>query len=188
MTDTVDLTALLVAIGQGEANAFDRLVPLVYPDLRRLARAQLRRLRVGETLDTTALVHEAYVKLVDAERANWNDRQHFLAVASVAMRQILVDHARARLRAKRGGGAATVPLDEVPGIVAREAHDLVELDEALRRLEAVDPRLVRVVECRYFTGLSEQETADALGVSLRTAQRDWLKARAWLRAALRPGS
>jgi RNA polymerase sigma factor (TIGR02999 family) len=140
---------------------------------------------VGETLNTTALVHEAYVKLVDAGRAQWHDRHHFLAVASIAMRQILVDHARSRLRAKRGGGAITVPLDEAPGLVAREARDLLDLDEALGRLEATDPRLVRVVECRYFTGLGEQETADALGVSLRTVQRDWLKARAWLRAALR---
>lgn len=178
------ITNLLVAHGNGEPGALDRLVPLVYDDLRRAARAQLRRLRVGETLDTAGLVHEAYLRLVDRSRATWRDRGHFLAVSALAMRQILIDHARARRRAKRGGDARQVTLDEALA-VTRHASELLELDQALERLAAVDPRLVKVVECRHFAGFSEEETASALGVSLRTAQRDWLKARAWLREELR---
>jgi len=181
---THDLTELLVAHGRGDSGAFDRLVPLVYHDLRRLARAQLRRLGPGQTLDTTALVHEAYLKLVDQSRVQWQDRGHFLAVTATAMRQILIDHARGRTRHKRGGGVAHAPLDEARIAVADDAERLLELDLALRDLAEVDARLVRIVECRYFAGYSEQETAEALGVSLRTAQRDWLRARAWLRQAL----
>jgi len=180
----MDVTELLLAHGRGQADAFGQLVPLVYDDLRRVARAQLRRLRVGETLDTTSLVHEAYLRLVDQTRATWNDRGHFLAVSAVAMRQVLIDHARGRTRQKRGGDARREPLDEAMTAVATDAERLIEIDLALQKLDTEDPRLVRVVECRYFAGLSEQETAQALGVSLRTAQRDWLKARAWLRQAL----
>ncbi len=179
-----NVTELLLAHGAGVPGAFDRLVPMVYNDLRRLARAQLRRLRLGETLDTTGLVHEAYLKLVDQSRASWNDRGHFLAVSAVAMRQILVDHARHKGRQKRGGDQRHTPLSDVDVAVANDAQRLLEIDLALEKLAAVDPRLVRIVECRYFAGLSEQEAAEALGVSLRTAQRDWLKARAWLREAL----
>lgn len=179
-----DVTELLLAHGNGDAAAFDRLVGLVYDDLRRLARAQLRRAAPGQTLDTTALVHEAYLKLVDQTRVHWNDRGHFLAVSATAMRQILVDYARGRARQKRGGGADHTPLDEGQISASREAERMLELDLALQKLAELDPRLVRVVECRYFAGLSEEETADALGVSLRTAQRDWLRARAWLREAL----
>ena len=179
-----DVTELLHAHGRGQADAFERLVPLVYDDLRRVARSQLRRLRVGETLDTTALVHEAYVRLVDQTHASWQDRGHFLAVSAVAMRQILIDHAREKTRLKRGGGVDKVPLDEAVVAAAADAERLIEIDLALRKLAGQDPRLVRVVECRYFAGLSEQETADAMGTSLRTAQRDWLKAKAWLREEL----
>jgi RNA polymerase sigma factor (TIGR02999 family) len=179
-----DVTTLLHAHGGGERGAFGRLVPLVYQDLRRLARAQLRKLAGGQTLSTTALVHEAYLRLVDQSRASWRDRGHFLAVASVAMRQILIDHARSRTRQKRGGDRAAEPLDELQVAVAFDAERLLAIDLALRKLEEVDPRLVRIVECRYFAGLSEQESAEALGVSLRTAQREWLKARAWLREEL----
>lgn len=181
---THEFTELLHAHGRGDAAAFERLVGLAYEDLRRVARAQLRRLRPGETLDTTALVHEAYLRLVDQSRAHWQNRGHFLAVTATAMRQILIDYARSRTRRKRGGGAAVEPLDEAQVGVADEAHQLIEIDRALQRLHEEDPRLVRVVECRYFAGYSEQETAEALGVSVRTAQRDWLKARAWLRGAL----
>jgi len=181
---TENVTQLLQAHGAGVPGALERLVPMVYNDLRRLARGQLRRLRVGETLDTTGLVHEAYLKLVDQSRASWNDRGHFLAVSAVAMRQILVDHARHKGRQKRGGDKHHTPLSDIDVAVANDAQRLLEIDLALEKLAAVDPRLVRVVECRYFAGLSEQETAEALGVSLRTAQRDWLKARAWLREAL----
>jgi RNA polymerase sigma factor (TIGR02999 family) len=181
----MSLTELLRAHGRGDRSAFDRLVPLVYEDLRRVARAQLRRLRAGETLDTTALVHEAYVRLVDQTAANWQDRGHFLAVAAIAMRQILIDHARQRARQKRGGDRQRTDLNEGHLSIDADAEALLDLDRALRALGETDGRLVRVVECRYFAGYSEQETAEALGVSLRTAQRDWLKARAWLRRALR---
>ena len=181
-----DVTELLMAHGRGDAGAFDRLVGLVYDDLRRLARAQLRRVPPGQTLDTTALVHEAYLKLVDHTRARWQDRGHFLAVSATAMRHILIDYARGRTRGKRGGGLERIPLDENRVAAAVEADQMVALDLALQKLALVEPRLVQVVECRYFAGYSEQETADAVGVSLRTAQRDWLRAKAWLREALGP--
>jgi RNA polymerase sigma factor (TIGR02999 family) len=179
-----DVTRLLRAYAQGDPQVFDVLVPLVYEDLRRLARAQLRR-QPGRSLDTIGLVHEAYLRLVDQTAANWQDRSHFLAVAAIAMRQILVDRARARLRQKRGAGQVVEPLeDDEVAAVAADAEQMLIVDDALRRLADVDPRLVRVVECRYFAGLSEAETAQALGTSLRTVQRDWLKARAWLRTQL----
>jgi RNA polymerase sigma factor (TIGR02999 family) len=179
-----DVTTLLLAHGRGEAGAFDALVPLVYADLRRLARVQRRRLPAGDTLDTTGLVHEAYARLVDAARVSWNDRGHFLAVAAKVMRHILVDYARTRGRLKRGGNQRMETLDEDMLAVARDAERLLDIDRALERLVHVDPRLVRLVECRFFAGLSEQETADALGLSLRTVQRDWLRARAALRREL----
>jgi RNA polymerase sigma factor (TIGR02999 family) len=179
-----EVTDLLQAHGKGEADAFERLVPLVYDDLRRVARSQLRRLRVGETLDTTGLVHEAYLRLVDQTKATWHDRGHFLAVSAVAMRQVLIDHARRKSRAKRGGDLEQATFDEGATAAAADAERLLEIDLALRKLGEHDPRLVRVVECRYFAGLSEHETAEAMGVSLRTAQREWLKARAWLRHEL----
>ena len=179
-----DITELLLAHGGGDAAALGRLVPLVYDDLRRIARGQLRRRRPGDTLDTTGLVHEAYVRLVDQSRASWRDRGHFFAVSAIAMRQIVVDHARRRMRVKRGGDRVTVPLDDVREPAAREAARILEIDEALERLARIDARLAQVVECRYFAGLTEEETAAALGVSVRTAQREWFKARAWLRQEL----
>ncbi len=178
------VTDLLAAHRGGDAGAFERMIPLVYADLRRLARLQLRRMRPGETLDTTALVHEAYLKLVDQDRAVYQDRGHFLAVSAIAMRQLIVDHARHRGRDKRGGGAVHEPIDELAERLGRDARQILDLDMALDRLAAIDRRLARVVECRYFAGFSEAETAEALGVSLRTAQREWLKARAWLRQEL----
>jgi RNA polymerase sigma factor (TIGR02999 family) len=180
-----EVTELLIAHGQGAAGALDRLVPLVYDDLRRAARAQLRRISAqGQSLDTTGLVHEAYIRLVDQSRVSWQDRGHFFAVCALAMRQILIDRARRRGRAKRGGGAEAVPIDAANEPADAAAEHLLDLDFALQKLATIDVRLVRVVECRYFAGLSEQETAEALGVSLRTAQREWLKARAWLRTEL----
>jgi RNA polymerase sigma factor (TIGR02999 family) len=176
-----DVTELLQAHGRGEAGVFDHLVPLVYDDLRRAARQQLRRRAGMVSLDTTALVHEAYLRLVDQSRATWQSRGHFLAVSAIAMRQILVDHARTRTRQKRGGDAPHEVLDERMAAVQQEAEQLLVLNDALERLGLEDPRLVRIVECRYFAGLSEQETAEALDVSARTVQRDWLKARTWLR-------
>jgi RNA polymerase sigma factor (TIGR02999 family) len=179
-----DVTELLIAHRDGSPDAFDRLVPLVYEDLRRIARIQLRRVRGGDTLDTGALVNEAYLRLVDQTRASWRDRGHFFAVAAIAMRQIVVDHARRRTRLKRGGDKAIVPLDEANEPGSREAAHVLEVDLALKKLAARDERLARVVECRYFAGLTEEETAAALGVSIRTAQREWFKARAWLRSEL----
>lgn len=179
-----DVTALLHAYGRGDTQAFDALVALVYDDLRRIARGQRRRAAANDSLQTTALVHEAYLKLSDYERAAWEGRGHFLAVAAVAMRQILVDHAKHRLRKKRGGGAMQTSLDAAMLAVEADAAHLVDLDRALGDLATTQPRLVKVVECRYFAGLSEQETAEALELSLRTVQRDWLKARAWLRERL----
>jgi RNA polymerase sigma factor (TIGR02999 family) len=180
----VDITQLLKAHGEGDAQALDQLVPLVYDDLRRLARIQLRRRRGTETLDTAGLVNEAYMRLVDQSQATWNSRGHFFAVSSIAMRQIVVDHARRRARTKRGGDQGFVPLDEARDQGTDDAERILEVDMALRKLSAIDPRLAKVVECRYFAGLSESETALALGVSVRTAQREWYKARAWLRSEL----
>jgi RNA polymerase sigma factor (TIGR02999 family) len=181
---TADITELLIAHRTGQADALDRLVPLVYDDLRRAARVQLGRVRATDSMNTTGLVHEAYIRLVDQSRATYRDRGHFFAVCSIAMRQIIVDHARRRRRRKRGGDQVHVALDDAVSPVAREAERVLEIDVALDKLAAQDPRLARVVECRFFAGLSEQESAEALGLSLRSAQREWFKARAWLRAEL----
>ncbi len=180
-----EVTELLHAFRAGDRKAFDRLVPLVYEDLRRIARRHLRRGRRGETLDTTGLVHEAYLKMVDQTGASFEDRSHFLAVAAIAMRQIIISSARRHMAAKRGGGQGPVTLDEGRIAVERQAEQLVAIDDALTRLATRDPRLGQVVDCRFFAGLSEEETAQAMGVSLRTAQRDWMRARAWLKEELR---
>jgi len=186
--NTGDVTVLLRAHAEGDAGAFERLVALVYHDLRRIARSQRRRLRPGDTLDTTALVHEAYVKLVEQSSPQWRDSGHFLAVVATAMRHVLIDHARARLRQKRGAGAAVVAIDEVDVAARDEASRFIAIDDALHTLAVSEPRLVKVVECRFFAGYSEAETAEALGTSLRTVQRDWLRARAALRALVEPTS
>jgi RNA polymerase sigma factor (TIGR02999 family) len=178
-----DVTGLLLAWRAGDGTALDRLFPLVYEELRRIAHGQLGRERSGHTLGTTALVHESYLKLVDQTRVHWEDRAHFFAIASVAMRRILVDYARRHCAAKRGG--AKVSLDDAALVADERADTLVALDEALTRLAEVDERLGRVVECRFFGGLSEEETAQALGVTARTVRRDWVKAKAWLHQALR---
>ena len=184
-----DITELLVAHGQGREDAIGQLVPLVYDELRRFARLHLRRYGPNQSMDTTGLVHEAYLKLVDQTRTTWRDRGHFYAVCALAMRQILVDRARHRRRLKRGGAVAPLPLHEVVEPAARgKDEELLQLDLLLQRLAAVDERLARVVECRYFAGLTEEETAEALGVSVRTAQREWFKARAWLREQLAGGA
>jgi RNA polymerase sigma factor (TIGR02999 family) len=179
-----DITQLLLAHGTGQPDALERLVPLVYDDLRRVARAQLGRFRPGDSLNTTGLVHDAYLRLVDQSRATYRDRGHFFAVCAIAMRQIIVDYARRRGRQKRGGDQVHVPLDDAASPIAREADRILEIDVALDRLAAHDARLARVVECRFFAGLSEQETAEALDLSVRSVQREWFKARAWLRAEL----
>jgi RNA polymerase sigma factor (TIGR02999 family) len=177
--DTRQVTDLLLEMRGGDPQAMDRLFPLVYEELRHLAHAQLRRERPGHTLGTTGLVHETYVRLVDQTRVEWRDRGHFLLVAAWAMRRILVDYARRNRAARRGGGSVRFTLDaDLPA--AERSEMLLALDEALERLAEVDRRLSRVVECRYFGGLTEQETADVLGVTRRTVQRDWAKARGWL--------
>jgi RNA polymerase sigma factor (TIGR02999 family) len=181
------ITDLLLAHSGGDGEAFSRLVPLVYDDLRRIARKSLRRSSGARTIDTTGLVHEAYLKLVDQTRARYRDRSHFFAVAARAMRQILVDEARRRTAGKRGGGVTPVSLEEERhGGVPSDADWLLSLEEALQSLARLDPRLPRIVECRFFAGLSEEETADALGVSTRTVQRDWMRAKAWLREEMGP--
>ena len=165
----------------------DQLVPLVYEELRQIAHRHLRRRandRGDATLATTALVNEVYLKLVDQSNGQWNDRSHFLALASVAMRHILIDRARARLSGKRGGAHVQVTLEDEALAHDRSPAALLEIDDALKVLEATDARLARVVECRFFGGLSEEETAQVLGVTTRTVQRDWKKARALLRRAL----
>lgn len=182
-TEPGDLTRLLRAHAAGDPEAFERLVPLVYQDLRRVARRQLRRGQPMALLETTSLVHEVWLKLVEGLDVDWQDRRHFLAVCARAMRQVIVDHARRMGAAKRGGGAAAVELDE-EHLPADDVAHLLTVDHALTRLAQRNPRLAQVVECRFFAGLSEDETAEALGISLRTAQREWLRARAWLREDL----
>jgi RNA polymerase sigma-70 factor, ECF subfamily len=185
MPEVGEVTILLRALRDGRRDAFDRLVPLVYDELRRIAHHHLRRSRRGRTLNTTALVHEAWLKMSDPAALDVKDRSHFLAVSACAMRQVLVDFARTRTAAKRGGGQlAQVTLDDGLASVEAQAELMLDLDRALARLRVHNERLAQVVECRYFAGMSEEETAEALGVSLRTAQRDWLRARAWLKEEL----
>lgn len=177
-----DITLLLQRLGQGDAKALERLIPLLYEELRRLARQRLRGERDGHTLGTTALVHETYLRLLGQRRIQAAHRAEFLGIAAATMRRVLVDYARARGRQKRGGGEAVIPLAEVEPLLAeQEAEELLALNEALERLAAVHPRAAQVVEQRFFGGLSLEETAELQGVSTKTVQRDWEAARAWLR-------
>ena len=178
------MTALLDAWAEGSREALDELIPLVYESLRRLAHRELKRERPDGTIGTTALVNEAYLRLVDQTRARLTSRAHFLGLAAQMMRRVLVDEARRRQAAKRGSGLPRIPLDEAPEPSVAPEGGLVLLDGALTRLEAFDPRLGRVVELHYFGGLTFEETADVLGISLTTAWRDWNAARAWLYEAL----
>jgi RNA polymerase sigma-70 factor (ECF subfamily) len=179
---------LLTKARTGDEKAVSQLMPLVYDELRRLAAAYLRRERPGQTLQATALVHEAYVRLIGERAQNWQNRTHFLAIAALSMRQILVQRARRRKAAKRGGDPERITLDEhllgdrAPG--ATGGVDLVALDDALERLAAENERQARIVEMRYFGGLSVEECAEALGISPATVKRDWTVARAWLKRAL----
>lgn len=182
------ITVELHALATGVPGADERLANLVYEPLRAIAIRQLQSERAGHTLGTNGLVHEAYITLINQPGANWKDRSHFFAVAARVMRRILVDYARKHRSARRGGAHQVVSLDEAPpaAIAAHErAEELIALDEALGRLEQLDPRLSKVVECRFFAGLTEAETADVLGVTPRTVARDWLKARGWLYRELR---
>jgi RNA polymerase sigma factor (TIGR02999 family) len=184
MPEAGQVTRLLGALREGDRAALDQLVPLVYDELTRIARVQLRGAGRGRTLNTVALVHEVYLKLAGSEGLEPRDRNHLLSVSARAMRQVIVDFARARAAQKRGGGAQPVTLEDRDIAVEEQAGALLDLDRALERLSERDPRIARIVECRYFAGLSEEETAEALGMSLRTAQREWKRARAWLRDAL----
>jgi RNA polymerase sigma factor (TIGR02999 family) len=175
-----DLTQLLHAWAAGDAGALDELVPLVYADLRRRAVAHMRRERGNHTLEPTALVHEAYLKLVDQRRAAWQNRGQFFGVASQMMRRILVDRARARRMAKRSGRWARVTLDEGARATLPVSLDVLDLDAALTRLAAFDSRKCQLAELRFFGGLSLEEAGEALGISMATAERDWQAARAWL--------
>lgn len=186
---TPAITGELRALATGAPGADERLANLVYEPLRAIAIRQLQCEREGHTLETNGLVHEAYITLVNQPGANWRDRSHFFAVAARVMRRILVDHARKHRAARRGGAYQVVSLDDVrPGVFAAldRAEELIALDEALDRLERLEPRLSKVVECRFFAGLTEAETAEVLGVTPRTVTRDWLKARGWLYQQLRP--
>jgi RNA polymerase sigma factor (TIGR02999 family) len=178
--DRQSITDLLLQLRAGDPEALNRLFPLVYAQLRLIAHRQLQAERPGHTLGTTGLVHETYLRLVDQTRVEWRDRGHFFALAARAMRRILVDYARRYRALRRGGGLQPLALDEDDTAVAERGETLLALDEALERLAAVNGRLCQVVECRYFGGLTEEETAEALGVTSRTVQRDWAKARGWL--------
>jgi len=175
-----EVTELLVAWSKGDKAALDRLIPLVYQELKRIARYHMRRERAGHTLQTSALANEAYMRLIDYDRMSWQGRAHFFAVAAQAMRRILVDHARKRNFAKRGAGPLKVSLDEAASLADEKAADMVALDDALKSLATIDPRKSEVVELRYFGGLSIGETAEVLGVSTATVERDWSTARIWL--------
>jgi RNA polymerase sigma-70 factor, ECF subfamily len=179
-----DVTELLIAWGRGDQAAFGVLIPLVYAELRRLAHTHLRREQEGHTLETTALVHEAYLRLVDQTRTELQSRAHFFAIASRQMRRILVDHYRSHHYAKRGGRAAHLNLEETCVAAAEKAREVIALDDALTELATLDERKCRVVELRFFAGLSIEDTAVALGVSQGTVMRDWTLARAWLQRAI----
>ena len=175
-----NITQLLAKWRDGNQSALDELYPLVYDELHRLARRYMSRERKGHTLQTTALINEAYVRLVDQKNVHWANRSHFFAISAQIMRRILIDHARRHLYAKRGGGAQQVSLEEVAAITPNASRELVRLDEALKSLAEMDPRRSQVVELRYFGGLNNEEIAGVLNISANTVTRDWNMARAWL--------
>lgn len=175
-----DVTGLLIEWRQGDKAALDKLTPLVYDEIRRIAHRYMQGEREGHTLQTTALVNEAYLRLAGQHKVDWQDRAHFFAVTAQVMRHILIDHARRRHYAKRGGGAQQVTFDEAVAMPQQRARELVALDDALEELAKIDPRKSRVVELRYFGGLNLEETAEVLAVSVMTVRRDWRAAKAWL--------
>ena len=183
-----DITLLLHEWAKGDRAALDKLIPVVYRELRQLARHYMNRERPGHTLQTTALISEAYLRLVHYERMQWQDRTHFLAVAAQAMRRILVEHARSHHYAKRGGGAQTISLDDAPAVGIERAPDILALDDAMLELESMDPRKCRIVEFRFFGGLSTEETAEVLGISTATVEREWRSAKAWLYQSMTKGN
>lgn len=181
---TSETTQLLRAWAEGDRAALDRLTPHVYRTLRRIAGNQLKNERAGNSMQATALVHEAYLELIDVTNVDWQHRAHFYAVSAQIMRHILLDRARRRVAAKRGGSAERVSLDELPDLSSGRANELIALDDALNALTAIDERKARVVELRFFGGLSVEETAEVLAVSPETVMRDWKFARSWLQSEL----
>jgi len=184
--EPTDVTILLNAWSDGKQDALDELMPLVYQELRKLARSYLRAERPEHTLQPTALVNEAYLRLGDQKNVRWQNRRHFYGIAAQLMRRILVDHARKRQSEKRGGGEALIPFEEAKGVPVK-ARDLVALDDALKDFATIDPRSAKIVELRQFGGLSIDETADVLEISPATVKRDWTLAKAWLRRATLSG-
>ena len=183
--NTPEITRFLREWGDGDREALDKLMPIVYDELRRQAARYLRRENQDHTLQTTALVHEAYFKLIDQRNTDWQNRAHFFAIAANAMRRILVDHARTKHRDKRGGNDQKLPLDEAMAIATGQKNvDLIALDEALTRLQAIDQQQSRIVELRYFSGMSLEDTAEVLKISRATAARDWAMAKSWLHREL----
>jgi RNA polymerase sigma-70 factor (ECF subfamily) len=185
MSESHEVTLLLSALTRGDDGAASKLIPVVYDELRRLAGSYMRRERVDHTLQATALVHEAYLKLVEQRSVNWQSRAHFFGVAAQLMRRILIDHARGHSRQKRGGEQRKVSLDEAFVFSEKQADELLAVDDSLNRLAKIDPRQARVVELRFFGGLSVEEAAEVLGVSPKTIKRDWSVAKAWLYADLK---
>ena len=183
-----EVTQLLAAWRGGDPQALDKLMPLVYDELRRIASRYMKREHPGHTLQTTALVNEAYLRMVGQQNVDWQNRAHFYAVAASVMRHLLVDHARANGRVRRGGNPQQVTLDEAAVVSEQKGEELLALDEALTKLNEIDERKVKIVELRYFSGLSAVETADVLGVSEITVKREWLKAKAWLYRELSLGT
>ena len=182
-----EVTQALLDLGSGNREALDRLLPLVYEHMRGLAQRELRRERLDHTLSPTALVHEAYLKLVQLDRIDWRGRAHFFGACAQAMRRILISHARMKKADKRGGGAAHVPVDNVLVAAEERPDDLLALDDALAKLELLSERQARVVECRFFAGMGVEDTASALGISPATVKREWTAARAWLNRELSSG-
>jgi len=180
-----DVTLLLAELTKGNERAASRLIPLVYDELRRLAGHYMRRERPDHTLQATAVVHEAYLKLVEQRSVDWQGRAHFFGIAAQIMRRILIDHARGHLREKRGGRQEAVPLEEALVFSPQQSHELLKLDDSLDRLAALDPRQAKIVELRFFGGLTVEETAEVLGISPKTVKRDWSVAKAWLHGDLK---
>jgi|ERR1051326_307003 RNA polymerase sigma factor (TIGR02999 family) len=178
--DAHEVTQLLIQWSNGDRAALDKLMPLIYEELRRLARHYMRRERSGHTLQTTALVNEAYLRLINRKHVHWQNRAHFFAIAAQLMRSILVDHARSHAYAKRGGGAHKIALDEVMVISQQRAAEVVALDEALKQMAEIDPQQARIVELRFFGGLTIEEAAEVMGLSPATIKREWATAKAWL--------
>jgi len=184
---STDVTFLLSELTKGNPEAAPKLIPLVYGELRRMANGYMRRERTGHTLQATALVHEAYLKLLGQHSVDWQNRAHFFGIAAQVMRRVLIDHARGHVRDKRGGGREAVPLDEALVFSPERSLEFLELDTALEKLAALDARQAKIVELRFFGGLTVEETAEVLSISPKTVKRDWTVAKAWLHGELKAG-